>query len=295
MYIFLYVYLNLLLYMMKCNNLFLSKNNWVGKLELNFSLKEGRSILNHNIHTGPFLVQKSFYPQDDQMTPHVYLLHPPGGLVGGDKLMLSVRLEPNSKALLTTPSSSKFYRSNGEYIFQESFFKLEENSILEWIPQSNIFFPKTKAKIKTIFILEQGARIITLDMLCFQNLNFKNFTDPEELDIFVNFALPHSVGFRDRFRINECNCIDNVLHGFKISAVFFASPADESILKKIRKLIKSIKGVQIGGVTLLDELLVARLLGNDNQKLKELLCQMWDVARYSIIGKKVIIPRIWFT
>lgn len=274
--------------------LFRTFPDWIGKLELNFALKQGRSILVKNNHFGPFLVQKCFYPKYENTTPHVYLIHPPGGLVGGDKLILNVQLEPGSTALLTTPGSSKFYSTNGLYAVQECVFTLKKNSILEWIPQSSIFYPKTKAKIKNIFILEEGAKIIFFEMLCFQNICVKNFDTPESVDIFLNFSLPQFIGLRDRFRVNTLDYF-NTLNGFQISASFFAAPVDEVILKKVRKLVKSISGIQIGGATLLDTLLVVRLLGNDNYKLSQLLCSIWSITRFSIIGKKVIIPRIWLT
>lgn len=279
---------------MKNNDLFELKNNWIGRLNLNFSLKQGRSILSSHNHSGPFFVQRSFYPKNDQVTPHVYLLHPSGGFVGGDKLVLSTQLESGSRALLTTPSASKFYRTNGLYALQEHIFKLKKNSILEWLPQNIIFFPKSKAKIKTIFILEKGARMIFFEMLCFRSIYLQTYTLPEEVDIFLHISLPNSVGLRDRFQINALNFI-NKLNGFQISTSFFAAPADEIILKKIRKLIKSIRFVQVGGATLLDDLLVVRILGNDNQKLRSLLHHMWSIARINIIGKNSVIPRVWLT
>lgn len=270
-----------------------SKNkNWTGQLELGFSLKEGRSILSKCNHSGPFLVQRSFYSRDDLSTPHVYLLHPSGGLVGGDRLVLFTHLEPGSCALLTTPGSSKFYSTNGMYALQEYTFNLQKNSILEWIPQSSIFFSKTKAKIKTIFNLEEGSKIIAFEMLCFQNTRLHS--NPEEVDNFLQVVLPSSVGLRDRFRVNELDYMSK-LNGFQISALFFAVPSDEVILKKVRKLMKSMLNTYIGGATLLDELLIVKLLGNNNQKLNELLHSMWSVARLNIIGKKSVIPRIWFT
>lgn len=280
---------------MKEKLLFKFDENWLGKLDLNFSLKDGRSVLSRNNHSGPFLVQKSFYSDNDNnCIPHVYLLHPPGGLVGGDQLMLSVQLEPDSKALITTPGSAKFYRTNGRYVFQEYVFKLLSNSSLEWLPQSSIFFPKTKAKINTIFKISQGARIISFDMLCFKDFNETISAYPEEVDIFLHISLPCSVGLRDRLKINALNCF-NKLSGFRMVALLFAAPSDEILLKQVRALIKPISNIQIGGVTLLDELLVVRLLSNDNQKMKIVLYNIWSVLRPSIIGRKAVMPRIWFT
>lgn len=270
------------------------ENDWLGKLELNFSVKQGRSILTKNKHFGPFVVLKSFYPENDSITPHVYLLHPPGGLVGGDKLTLLATLESGSQALLTTPGSSKFYSTNGRYAVQEHVFKLGKNAVLEWIPQSNIFFPKTRAKIRTVFYLDQGARIIFFEMLCLRNLYLQSFDYPEAVDVFLNISLSNSIGLQDRFRVNSYDCLTK-LNGFQISASFFAIPADKIVLEKIRNLIKSVNDIYIGGATLLDEILVVRLLGNDNQKISDLLRHIWSLVRLSIISKKAVVPRIWFT
>ncbi|URJ28254.1 urease accessory protein UreD [Candidatus Blochmannia vicinus (nom. nud.)] len=268
-------------------------DGWLGELELNFALRKGRSVLTKCKHTGPFYVKKSFYSKNDN-TPHVYLLHPPGGLVGGDKLILNVKLESGSRALLTTPGSSKFYRSNGIRAVQKHIFTLERNTALEWVPQSSIFFPKTKAKIDTTFILEQESKIISFEMLCFVNSSLGICVYPEEVDISLNICLSNSVGLQERLQINESNCIMK-LGGFKISALLFAMPSDEKILDIVRKLITSVKYFQVGGATLLDNILVVRLLGNDNQCLKKLLCNIWYTIRPFVIGREMVLPRIWST
>lgn len=279
---------------MKEGLLFKSDTPWLGKLDLTFSLREKRSVLTKKCHSGPFFVQKSFYSDHDNYTPHVYLLHPPGGLVGGDQLMLSVQLEPNSTALITTPGSNKFYRTNGKHVLQKFVFNLSHNSILEWLPQSSIFFPKAKAKISTIFKISQGARIVVFDMLSFINFGEKIKFYPEEIDSFLHISLPYSIGLRDRLKIDALDFF-NKLSGFRIVASLFAVPSDKMLLKQVCEIIKPIKNIQIGGVTLLDELLVVRLLGNDNQKIRTLLYHIWSIIRPIIIGKKAVMPRIWFT
>lgn len=271
-------------------------SGWLGKLDLGFSLKDGRSVLTKYGHVGPFFIQKCFYPEIDQINPHVYLLHPPGGLVGGDKLLLTVILEPGSQALLTTPGFTKFYRTNGMFSSQKYVFKLLKNTILEWIPQGSIFFPETKAKISTVFELEKGARMISFEMFCFNSLNIDDsYINLEEIDIDLHIRLPYSVGLRNRLKMNFIDCMSK-LSGFRIIANLFAVPADITILKKVRQLIsRSTKDLQIGGVSLLDDLLVVRVLSNDNQKLKLLLYQIWINIRPFIVKKKAVIPRVWFT
>ncbi|CAD83212.1 urease accessory protein D [Candidatus Blochmanniella floridana] len=277
---------------------FLSKSSddWISRLELNFVLQEGCSVLKKISHIGPILVQKIFYPENDKSNiPHVYLLQPSGGLVGGDQIHISVCLESGSKVLLTTPGSTKFYRTNGKYILQEHIFKLKDNTSLEWLPQSSIFFPNTKVKINTIFHLEPGARIIIGEILCFGSDGWlDNYGSPDVIDIFLRICLPYCSGLRDRLKIDSQNYIDK-LHGFKISASLFAAPSNKETLKVVRSLITSTVDIQIGGVTLIDELLVVRLLSNNNQRIKELLYHIWSVIRPIIIGQEAVMPRVWFT
>lgn len=269
---------------------------WVGELELRFSFREGRSVLNTCKHSGPFVVQRGFYSKEDNVL-HVYLLHPAGGLVGGDKLVLNVHLEPNSQVLLTNSSASKFYRTNGLYASQINIFKIADNAVLEWVPQTTIFFPQSNAMINTTFVLGSGARLIAFDMLCFSNVMLNFGFNPKEINIFLSINLLNSVGLKERLQLNKTNYIVK-LGGFKISAILLAVPSNQKILCQVRKVIakETIDNTfQIGGVTLLDDLLVVRLLGNDNQSVKKLLYHIWSVIRPIIIGKNVVIPRIWNT
>lgn len=270
-----------------------SNKGWLSELELCFALKGKNTVLIKNRHTGPFMVQKSFYPEHDKTTPHVCLLHLPGGLVGGDQLKLLVNLESNSKALLTTPSSNKFYRTNGQYILQKQVFRVKNGAVIEWIPQSSIFFPNTKVRINTTFYLEKDTRFISFEILCFENIGFLGlYNYPEEVDIFIYICLSGSVGFRDRLIMNKHNFIEK-LGGFRVSAVLFAIPSSLFILKQVRELIHPIKNIQIGGATLLDDLLVVRLLGNDSYRLEELLYDIWSTIRPVVIGKTAVKPRVW--
>lgn len=272
-------------------------NTWLGELKLQFSLRSNKSVLTKCSHSGPFLVQRSFYSKEDKITPHVYLLHPAGGLVGGDRLVLDVQLESSSQALLTTSGASKFYCTNGLCALQKSTFKLANNAVLEWVPQNSIFFSKSKAIIDTTFILKNEARIIAFEMFCFNSVALDSNCGPEQINIFLNINLSDSVGLRERLQLNAWDYITK-LGGFRISAFFFAIPSNKKILCQVRKLMRKElvdDRCQIGGATLLDNLLVVRLLGNDNQNLKKLLCCIWSAIRPVIIGKNVVIPRIWCT
>jgi hypothetical protein len=95
---------------------------WQASLELGLSPWHGRTALTYRRQRGPLSVQRPFYPEGDVC--HLYLLHPPGGVVGGDGLEIQVNLEADARALVTTPGATKFYRSAGDRAHQFTTLRL---------------------------------------------------------------------------------------------------------------------------------------------------------------------------
>ena len=111
---------------------------WHAELELGFVQREARTVLSHRHHQGPLRVQRPFYPEGGVC--HVYIVHPPGGVVGGDRLELRVACGEGTHVLLTTPAAGKFYRSGERPQRQRISFDLH-GSTLEWLPQETIYYP----------------------------------------------------------------------------------------------------------------------------------------------------------
>ena len=87
-----------------------SEQGWVGDLELGFACRDGDTVLARRAHRGPLLIQRPFFPEGRGCC-HVYVLHPPGGVVAGDQLTLRASADAGAHALLTTPAATKIYRS----------------------------------------------------------------------------------------------------------------------------------------------------------------------------------------
>jgi urease accessory protein len=109
------------------------------------------------------LVQRPFYPEGAPC--HVYVLHPPGGIVAGDRLELDIHLEPGSHALLTMPGASKFYRSIGPTARLTQRFHLAAGSTWSGCRRT-ASSSRAPAPASSRFSLEPGARLLAWETLC---------------------------------------------------------------------------------------------------------------------------------
>src|SRR6186713_1742249 len=87
-------------------------DSWAAHLDVHFSQREGKTKVTHSAHFGPLRIQRPFYPEGNG-TAHLYLLHPPGGVAGGDVLRTTIESGEHTHALLTTPAATKLYKSVG--------------------------------------------------------------------------------------------------------------------------------------------------------------------------------------
>ena len=106
--------------------------SWHAHLSIDYALETGRTLARHQ-HTGPLRVLQSLYPEEDAIC-HNVLVHPPGGLVGGDRLDIRVRAGSGAHGVITTPGATRFYRSDGATATQNSHLTLEPDARMEWLP-----------------------------------------------------------------------------------------------------------------------------------------------------------------
>jgi urease accessory protein len=136
---------------------------WSARLELDYR-RSGERCVAHDRHHGPLRVLASLYPES-QAVCHNVIVHPPGGIVGGDRLEISLRLEAGTHALLTTPGATRFYRSAGDAAAQVLTAQLAKGARLEWLPQETLCHRGAIAENRMQFNLEPGAEMIGCDVL----------------------------------------------------------------------------------------------------------------------------------
>jgi urease accessory protein len=136
---------------------------WHGHLALHYT-RDGERCIAHDRHHGPLRVLQRLYPEGAGICHHV-LVHPPGGVAGGDVLEIDARLDPGSHALITTPGATRFYRSAGEPALQSANVALAAGARLEWLPLETIAYRGCIAENRLRCTLAAGAEMIGWDVL----------------------------------------------------------------------------------------------------------------------------------
>jgi urease accessory protein len=137
--------------------------SWLGHLNLDYR-REGDRTIALDRHEGPLRVLQRLYPEGPGICHHV-LVHPPGGIVGGDVLALQAQLATGTHALITTPGATRFYRSSGPEAVQSVIAQIAEGARLEWLPLEAIAYRGSIATNRMRFELAPGAEMMGWDVL----------------------------------------------------------------------------------------------------------------------------------
>ena len=135
---------------------------WHASLQLDYTLEGTRTVARHG-HNGPLRILQSLYPEGDAVC-HNVLVHPPGGLVGGDTLDISATVGPGAHGLVTTPGATRFYRSTGERALQRTHLTLAEGARLEWLPLEALCYNACNAENHLTLNLAPGAECMGWDV-----------------------------------------------------------------------------------------------------------------------------------
>lgn len=269
----------------------LVKKGWNAELSLGFVRRNNKTVLAHRSHKGPLTVQRPFYPEGGLC--HVYLLHPPGGVVAGDQLSIDVSVDKQASALITTPGAGKFYRSSGEQAFQTITLTVKEGAVLEWLPQETIVFEGARLASNVQIDLAENARIIAWEILVLgrpaanegfkQGEAFLNWQiNRQGSPIFLEKMRLDSESFAARWGLDGCSCCGSL----------FASGASKVNLEAVRTLIAD---TPRQGVTLIDDLLICRASAKKAQSVRLFFEKVRQLIRNDIVQQQPYTPRIWAT
>jgi urease accessory protein len=268
---------------------------WRARLELDFTVAHGRTVLSRRAHVGPLVVQKPLYPEPEVC--QVVVVHPPGGIAGGDDLALAVDVAPGAHVQLTTPAATKWYRSDGPIACQHIDATLAHGAALEWMPQGTIVFDGARALSTVRFDVAAGARLIAWELVCLgrhaSGERLRTGQWRQRLEIVRGNALIWS----ERVDLAGDDALLDSPVGLNGAAVFGTFVAmtptlDDAALAAARAV------VPVAGdhaVTRLPSLIVARWRGPASDAGQRYFAALWAALRPPLLGRAAVPPRIWST
>ena len=272
---------------------------WRASLQLSLELRHGRTCITSRKHQGPLLVQRPFYPEPTGAC-HVVLVHPPGGIVGGDTLELEVTVTSGAHGLITTPAATKLYRSRGPLARIRQRLRADADAILEWLPQETIAFNGSTSSLSTRVDLEPGACFMGSEILCLGR--------PAAGELFERGELRQSL---EVYRAGRPLVMDRLgligsgpeltelwgLAGCTTLGTFIAfGPEAESaraLVDRVRQAVSDVPGTF--AVTQVSGALVCRFLGDGAAAAHRVLRHVWALVRPELAGCAAVRPRIWAT
>ena len=272
---------------------------WHARLDLDYQLENRRSVARFR-HEGPLRILQSLYPEGDAVC-HNVLVHPPGGLVGGDTLDIAVRASAGSHGLITTPGATRFYRSEGELALQRTELTLEAGARLEWLPLEAICYSGCRAENRLTLHAAEGAELIGWDVTA---LGLPGADKPFALgSLQQHIEVPGVWLERGRIDAADTRLLQSPigLAGHRcLASIFFVAGSPiararrDAALDAARTLIDAHGLRESAGATSPHaEIIVLRALAPVVEPAMQLLRQVWKAWRAELWQMTGTPPRIW--
>ena len=275
---------------------------WQGQLSLHYRSDGDRTTLAH-VHDGPLRVLKSLYPEAPAVC-HNVLVHPPGGIVGGDTLTIDLCVDAGAHALVTTPGATRFYRSQGETATQRLEARVAAGARLEWLPLETICHAGAIVDNRLSFALEPGAEMIGWDLLA---LGLPASDAPFDTGR-VDQAIQWPGVWLERTRVDgaaDGRLLDSPLGwgGDRLLATLWFAAGTPLPRARVDTLLDAARGIAAGhtlaarcGATSPEpRLVVLRVLAPRSEPAWTLLKAVWQDWRELAWGISACPPRVWRT
>lgn len=135
-----------------------------GIINLAFSERNGRIITSKKYYEGNSRISADTSAIQTTV-PYYFLINTGGGFLEGEKYFVSIDLQKNTQALITTQAPTYVYKceKNNRLTKQETIAKLEENTYLEYLADEIIPYAKSRFFQHNIFHLDSTSELVYSD------------------------------------------------------------------------------------------------------------------------------------
>ncbi|TBU90640.1 urease accessory protein UreD [Stutzerimonas kirkiae] len=270
--------------------------SWQAELELGYACLLGRTVPVHRKHLGPLRVQKHLHAEGPGVCQHI-IVHPPGGIAGGDRLNITATVGENAWAQLTSPGAAKWYRAAAP-AHQRLRLRVEAGATLEWLPQETIVYSAAQAHLDSRIDLLGDARLCYWDVIALGRPASGERFDLGHLQARLEIRRDGRLLWHERQRVEGGDGLLDSPIGLDGQPVFatliVTGEADAGLLERCRELATRHPGLR-ADLTQLPGLLLGRCLAAEALHARAWLIDLWHLLRPALLGRDAVPPRIWST
>lgn len=267
-----------------------------GALGLRFDALHGATRLADLYQRDPC---RTLLPEPDPGEPRTaVLITTAGGLTGGDRLDVKIAVDANAVALCTPQAAEKIYRSPGDPAVIDIGLTVSAGAALEWLPQEMILFDGARLKRSVTLDLIGDARLLAGDITVFgRTARGERFSMGELFDRW-RLRRDGRLLWTDATRLAD-DILSRLDHpaGFDGAVaqalILYRGPQPAAARDRLHALLETAgSDGTIAGATLLDDLLLLRLLDRDAAWLRRCFALLWASLRPGL-GLPDHMPRLW--
>ncbi|MDH4400530.1 MAG: urease accessory protein UreD [Burkholderiaceae bacterium] len=272
--------------------------SWTARLALDFNLDPHQTTLktrlNHQ-HLGPLRIQKVLYPEGSSPC-HAIIVHPPGGIAGGDRLEVLVNSQQGTHGLVTTPSAAKWYGANAS-LEASQLIDIDLQGAFEWLPQETIVFNRARVRSDLDIRVGEHGAMLGWDHLIFgRHASGESFAEGHFRQS-LKIQIDEQLIWHDRLALVGDDALFASpigLRGHYSCATLWAIlPASKTFTEVTVQALRE-HSTQLAWTILHPRLLVVRLLA-EPREIKFLLQDAWAQLRPLVLGLPAVAPRLWAT
>jgi urease accessory protein len=265
---------------------------WQATLALQYRRAAERTVLARR-HSGPLHVQKALYPEGEALC-HTVLVHPPGGIAGGDAIAIDAQVQPQAGALVTTPGATKWYKANGRRASQQ--VTLQVDGALEWLPQEAIVFDQADVQSALSIDVAADGAMLGWDLVALGRAAAGEAFTQGRFAQTIRLSDAGALQWIERTRIDGSDALLESPIGLAGRRVFGCLWAvgprwRDDDLDDLRSRLPAEAPI----TRLAPRLLVARVLAQGTQAARRALEAVWRELRPRVLGRAAVVPRIWAT
>jgi urease accessory protein len=271
-----------------------------GRLDFSVIADGDRSVVGRLYQQAPL---RALFPRPEQGEAlTAVLVNSSGGIIGGDRLEVTLEATEGSSLLVTGQAAEKVYRSSGPVAEATTTLIAGPDSLIEFLPQGTIIYDGARFRRVTTIKASPGSRVMAGEVLSLGRVERGERFTTGLLHDEWRVRTDDRLIWADALHLSDADEAGittalNSAAGFAGSPAYatflYVAPDVKEQLKLTRQLLGETPESVRAGVTSFDGLLVARWLGANPAEVRGAFGWFWARFRAGAIGKAERLPTIW--